>query len=97
MVNWHDLAQTLQDYCALPIVALTRCRPDKLPTSRSYQAASRRRQCLHVRSCLFREMPTLILTYTLTSWETVFTAGFELNILRGKLPYRWTIWVGCST
>jgi hypothetical protein len=27
------------------------------------------------------------------SWETVFTAGFELDVLRGKRPYRWTIWV----
>ncbi|KAI0248120.1 hypothetical protein BJV78DRAFT_1239152 [Lactifluus subvellereus] len=27
-------------------------------------------------------------------WETVFTAGFELDVLRGKRPYRWTIWVG---
>ncbi|KAI0248167.1 hypothetical protein BJV78DRAFT_842672 [Lactifluus subvellereus] len=25
-------------------------------------------------------------------WETVFTAGFELDVLRGKRPYRWTIW-----
>ena len=34
----------------------------------------------------------LILICTL-SWETVFSAGFELNVLRGKQPYRWTIWV----
>ena len=27
------------------------------------------------------------------SWETVFTMGFELDVLRGKRPYRWTIWV----
>jgi hypothetical protein len=27
------------------------------------------------------------------SWETVITAGFELDVLRGKRPYRWTIWV----
>ncbi|KAI9510092.1 hypothetical protein F5148DRAFT_1182386, partial [Russula earlei] len=26
-------------------------------------------------------------------WETVFTAGFELDVLRRKRPYRWTIWV----
>ncbi len=53
MVNWHDPALILQDYCALPIVALTRCRPEKLPTSHSYQAASRRWRRLHVRSRLF--------------------------------------------
>ncbi|KAI0258208.1 hypothetical protein BC834DRAFT_975362 [Gloeopeniophorella convolvens] len=30
-------------------------------------------------------------------WETIFTAGFELDVLRGKRPYRWTIWIylGC--
>ncbi|KAI0245060.1 hypothetical protein BJV78DRAFT_741710 [Lactifluus subvellereus] len=30
-------------------------------------------------------------------WETVFTAGFELDILRGKQPYRWTIWLYLGT
>ncbi|KAI0248148.1 hypothetical protein BJV78DRAFT_1156728 [Lactifluus subvellereus] len=25
-------------------------------------------------------------------WEIVFTAGFELDVLRGKRPYRWSIW-----
>jgi len=30
------------------------------------------------------------------SWETVTTAGFELDVLRGKRPYRWTIWVSSS-
>src|SRR6266853_4185749 len=27
------------------------------------------------------------------SWETVFTADFELDMLRRKRPYKWTIWV----
>ncbi|KAH9173727.1 hypothetical protein EDB89DRAFT_2228581 [Lactarius sanguifluus] len=26
-------------------------------------------------------------------WETVFSAGFELGVLRGKRPYKWTIWL----
>ncbi|KAH9962060.1 hypothetical protein BGW80DRAFT_867783 [Lactifluus volemus] len=30
-------------------------------------------------------------------WETVVTAGFELDILRGKLPYRRTIWLYLGT
>jgi len=25
-------------------------------------------------------------------WETVITVGFELDVLQGKRPYRWTIW-----
>ncbi|KAH9172790.1 hypothetical protein EDB89DRAFT_862214 [Lactarius sanguifluus] len=39
--------------------------------------------------------PTLI--HTFTSWETVFTAGFELDVLRGKRPYKWTIWLYLGT
>ncbi|KAI0248155.1 hypothetical protein BJV78DRAFT_839949 [Lactifluus subvellereus] len=30
-------------------------------------------------------------------WETVFTAGFELDVLRGKRPYRWSIWLYLGT
>ena len=29
---------------------------------------------------------------TSISWEIVLTAGFELDMLRGKQPYRQTIW-----
>src|SRR6266851_1816819 len=35
----------------------------------------------------------LISSFDKLSWETVFTAGFELDVLRRKRPYRWTIWV----
>jgi hypothetical protein len=28
------------------------------------------------------------------SWETVLSMSFEVDVLRGKRPYRWTIWVG---
>lgn len=30
-------------------------------------------------------------------WEMVFTMGFELDILWGKRPYRWTIWLYLGT
>jgi len=30
-------------------------------------------------------------------WETVFTAGFEFDVLRRKRPYRWTIWLYLGT
>jgi hypothetical protein len=30
-------------------------------------------------------------------WEIAFTMGFELEILRGKRPYRWTIWLYLGT
>ena len=37
----------------------------------------------------------LISAYNNLSWETVFTAGFELDVIRRKRPYKWSIWV-CS-
>ena len=40
-----------------------------------------------------QESVPLISTCNNLSWETVFTAGFELDVLRRKRPYRWTIWV----
>ncbi|KAH8978333.1 hypothetical protein EDB86DRAFT_946610 [Lactarius hatsudake] len=30
-------------------------------------------------------------------WETVMSAGFELDVLRGKRPYKWTIWLYLGT
>lgn len=30
-------------------------------------------------------------------WETVITLGFELDVLRGKRPYRWTLWLYLGT
>ena len=32
-------------------------------------------------------------THKSVSWETIFTAEFEVDVLRGKRPYRPTIWV----
>ncbi|KAH9962066.1 hypothetical protein BGW80DRAFT_1463601 [Lactifluus volemus] len=30
-------------------------------------------------------------------WEIILTADFELDVLRGKRPYRWTIWLYLGT
>jgi hypothetical protein len=43
-----------------------------------------------VQACIEESMMS---TNNNISWETVFTAGFELDVLRGKRPYKWTIWV----
>jgi hypothetical protein len=40
-----------------------------------------------------RDARALISSCDNPSWETVITTGFELDVLRGKRPYRWTIWV----
>lgn len=95
MVNWHDPVLLLRDYRALRILTISRCNSDKLPFSRSYQAGSRGRRSLYVRlrPRLFAETVHTDLDLHLFSWETVFSAGFELSVLRGKQPYRWTIWV----
>jgi hypothetical protein len=52
----------------------------------------------HVLAGIYMYVPTwmpppMMSTYNKFSWETVFTASFELDALRGKRPYRWTIWV----
>ena len=46
--------------------------------------------CVYIRG---REHRLLTLSYNNVSWETVITTGFELGMLRGKRPYKWTIWV----
>jgi len=35
---------------------------------------------------------TLVELATKLSWETVLTTGFEMDVLRRKRPYKWTIW-----
>jgi len=44
-----------------------------------------------------RRKHALISSFDKLSWETVFTAGFELDVLRRKRPYRWTIWLYLGT
>ena len=46
--------------------------------------------CVHLSG---NEHRLLILGYNNVSWETVITTGFELDMLRRKRPYKWTIWV----
>ncbi len=99
MAKWHDPVRLLRDYCALPspIVALTptQCLTNYLlvVVTKLLHAIASLYMCAHPH---MQKWPTLILMIHTFSWETVFTAGFELNILRGKQPYKWTIWVRCS-
>jgi len=32
-----------------------------------------------------------------SSWEFLTTLGYEVNIIRGRRPYRWTIWVSTGS
>jgi hypothetical protein len=49
---------------------------------------------MYVFNFIHRKTFTDVRTQNKLSWETVLTAGFELDVLRGKISYRWTIWVG---
>ena len=58
------------------------------------QDQSCRGRSLHVSSSLHpgKWVLTSVELATKLSWETVSTAGFELDVLRRKRPYKWTIW-----
>ena len=58
-----------------------------------HQAESCNWRYLHVCSSSYAGKRALIPSCNNLSWETVFTAGFELDVLQRKRPYRWTIWV----
>ncbi|KAH9962775.1 hypothetical protein BGW80DRAFT_857272 [Lactifluus volemus] len=49
--------------------------------------------CVHPRP----GTPKTMSTHNNVSWEMVVTAGFELDVLRGKRPYRRTIWLYLGT
>ena len=50
---------------------------------------------LHVRSSFIsRKASWYQLNSKTLSWETMLTTNFELDVLRRKRPYKWTIWVG---
>lgn len=58
------------------------------------QAQSCNGRSLHVRSSSYPGKRMVIsVELAELSWETLLTAGFELDVLRRKRPYRWTIWV----
>ena len=46
---------------------------------------------LHVGFDLLCRFPALTST---PRWEYLTTLDFELDVIRGRRPYRWTIWVG---
>ena len=49
--------------------------------------------CVRVLCCI--DLPLLCTSIPTSSWEYVTTLDFELDIIRGRRSYQWTIWV-CS-
>ena len=92
MVNWHDPAVINKDYRAFPSYCINPMTPQQ-SYSRSDQVGSCPCRYLHVCPHSYAERLVHLLIYNNLSWETVLTAGFELDVLRGKRPYKWTIWV----
>ena len=43
--------------------------------------------------CFFRVLLYTIQPFFLSSWEFVTTLDYEWRVVRGRLPYRWSIWV----
>jgi hypothetical protein len=93
MVDWDDPVVLEKDYCTFPdqFISPMLFRPSY--TSGCHQARSCCCWYLHVRSLSYTWMHKAISTHKSLSWETILTADFELDVLRGKKPYRWTIWV----
>ena len=48
---------------------------------------------LHVRVAFCVDLSLSCTSIRTSSWEYVTTLDFELDMIRGRRPYRWTIWV----
>jgi hypothetical protein len=99
MVNWHDPALLAEDYrtsCGL-CVGLYHPHSHRLGIVTFVKLSNTIAGVyMFVYAFNHREACALISRYNDASWEVVITAGFELDVLRGKRPYRWTIWVSAS-
>ena len=100
MVNFNDPAVIAKDSGAYTVYFSRSALQLKKPTGLSFlrgdgQAVAHRRRSLYVsflkRSgfCLSQYNPRLLDP----SWEFFTTLDYEWNVIRGRLPYRWTIWV----
>ena len=94
MVNFHDPHVMAKEYSA--------CSPQ--PFSRSQKVIGHIFQ-VKLRSSRFLCMASScgpsshwhsaapMSQFLIPSWEFVITLDYEWNIIRGRRPYRWTIWV----
>jgi hypothetical protein len=95
MVNLHNPVVTPQVGCAWGFIAVFRIM--ERPTtgflhSDFYKALARRGWCFHVSLHLFFSRITQSKLF-LSRWEFTTTLDYEWRVFRGRLPYRWTIWV----
>lgn len=93
MVFWHDPVVLEKDYCTFSDQFVNPMSSRLSYNSGCCEARSCCRRYLYVRSLSYSGTHKTISAHKSPSWETVLTADFELEVLRGKKPYRWTIWV----
>jgi len=96
MVNFHDPVQIRQDfsaYASLTWLPITDFACPLTVTTKNIQAIV----CglylwVDIRQRLALPYHT---TYTPSAfrWEFITTLDYEWNVIRGRQPYRWTIWV----
>jgi hypothetical protein len=96
MVNYHDPAVFLQDFCAYAFVATY--------MGSGSQLTSFDRGCVEILACCgwtllvclahqALDSPNNNNSAFITSWEFVTTLDYEWSVIRRHRPYRWTIWV----
>ena len=101
MVNFHDPAVLLQDQCGYYAFSAS-LRKLKNPTGAHLFTVALLKLSVTVdglyMSVHVLRVTLLPLTSTRplhTRWEFVTTLYYEWRVIRGRRPYRWTIWV-CS-
>lgn len=94
MVKWDDPSLLLKDFSASCVLRVSQYPVDSYLVAliKLYHAIGGIYMYVHLHEPPRRKWE-LISTWENFSWETVITAGFELDVLRRKRPYRWTIWV----
>jgi hypothetical protein len=93
----HVVPSGTRGTCSQRASSLRRSSSDKLePSSYPPSDLASRGWLLYVSLLpligLFRRFASQFLIY---SWEFLITLGFEWDVIRGRRPHRWTIWV-CS-
>lgn len=91
MVNGDDPSFPLKDFSTSCVLRVTQYRLDSYLVAlvKLYHAVGGIFMCVR----LYKQTRRKWVLISTCSWETVITAGFELDVLRRKRPYRWTIWV----
>jgi hypothetical protein len=97
MVDFHSPAVLEDDFRAYTLLAWFWGRDSPLNSpfdSGGCEVLARRGWHFHVSPHNPSSPPFRVISYPhLPSWEFFVTLDYELSVIRGDRPYRWTIWV----